>query len=523
MAAATITLNPGTGGDKPLVDTLTTVDGAAAPAGASAQMVKVGHGAASDFKTASAANPLPVSFTTAPVTPVTDNAGSLTVDAPVGTPVFVRLSDGVAAIATLPVSLAVAPTTPVTGTFFQTTQPVSIAASVAVTGPLTDTQLRATPVPISGTISNTGFAATGNGLVSTVNSTAVALGIGGVFTGTSEDVTEYVDLRVSLFTDQPSATDGLQIQQSPNGTNWDIADTYSIAANVSRTFSVGVSSRFFRIVYTNGATASTVFRMQAKFHKTYSKGSSVRPQDARSNENDFEEMLSFSMGYNGVSWDRLRSTVANGLAVDVTRSALPTGASTETTLAALNAKVTAVNTGAVVLAAGAAVIGALTANQSINSAQVAGVATAVGSGVSGTGVQRVVLATDVVLPALSEMRSATLHVTATAAVNTAITASLPAPAAGLFHYITSVQLTKLYSVLGVAAGAGVVITSTNLPGTPAWTTEQAAGAAGTAPMVINYQPTTPLKCALAATATTFVAPAQLQTIWRWNVSYFTAA
>ena len=38
--------------------------------------------------------------------PVTDNAGSLTVDAPVGTPVFVRLSDGSAAIATLPVSIA---------------------------------------------------------------------------------------------------------------------------------------------------------------------------------------------------------------------------------------------------------------------------------------------------------------------------------------------------------------------------------------------------------------------------------
>lgn len=38
--------------------------------------------------------------------PVTDNSGSLTVDAPVATPVFVRLSDGAAAIATLPVSLA---------------------------------------------------------------------------------------------------------------------------------------------------------------------------------------------------------------------------------------------------------------------------------------------------------------------------------------------------------------------------------------------------------------------------------
>lgn len=41
--------------------------------------------------------------------PITDNAGSVTVDAPVATPVFVRLSDGTTAIATLPISAAALP------------------------------------------------------------------------------------------------------------------------------------------------------------------------------------------------------------------------------------------------------------------------------------------------------------------------------------------------------------------------------------------------------------------------------
>jgi len=79
---------------------------------------------------------------------VTDNAGSITVDAPVATPVFVRLSDGAAAIATLPVSLASVPSHAVTnaGTF---AVQVTSAPTTAVTGPLTDTQLRATAVPIS--------------------------------------------------------------------------------------------------------------------------------------------------------------------------------------------------------------------------------------------------------------------------------------------------------------------------------------------------------------------------------------
>lgn len=45
---------------------------------------------------------------------VSDNSSSLTVDAPVGTPVFVRLSDGSSAITTLPVSLASVPSHAVT-------------------------------------------------------------------------------------------------------------------------------------------------------------------------------------------------------------------------------------------------------------------------------------------------------------------------------------------------------------------------------------------------------------------------
>lgn len=208
-----------------------------------------------------------------------------------------------------------------------------------------------------------------NGVVSTTNSSAVALAANAAFTGTSEDVTEFADVRVSVFADQSSATDGLQLQQSSNGTNWDVIDSYAVPLNSGKTFSVGVSAKFFRVVYTNGATANTVFRLQVKYHKTYSKGSSVRPQDVRTNDNDMEEQLSHLMGYNGVSWDRLRSTIANGLLADVSRivGALPAGAN---------------------------VIGALTANQSVNNAQIGGIVPLMGNGVTGTGSQRVTIASD---------------------------------------------------------------------------------------------------------------------------------
>lgn len=112
----------------------------------------------------------------------------------------------------------------------------------------------------------------------------------------------------------------------------------------------------------------------------------------------------------------------------------------------------------------------------------------------------------------------TLMVTSTAAVNTVATATLPA-ISGQFHAITRIELVKLYNVVGVAAGAGVLVASTNLPGNPAWTTEQLASPAGTAMKVIDITFAIPLRSLLAGVATTFTAPAQLQTIWRWNITY----
>jgi hypothetical protein len=249
--------------------------------------------------------------------------------------------------ATQPVSMATAPTTPVTGTFFQATQPVSMAT--APTTPVTGTFWQATqPVSLAAT------SVTSNALVSTVNSSTSVLAGAAVFTGTSEDITEYADIRVTIFSDQASATDGLSLQQSSNGTNWDVVDVYSIPAATGKTFSTAANSKFFRVVYTNGATLQTAFRLQTIYRKTYTKGSSQRPQDGRTNDNDTEETSAFLMAfngttwdrvtidgnntdaepvattgmievvaantmYNGTTWDRVRGTIANGMAVDVTR------------------------------------------------------------------------------------------------------------------------------------------------------------------------------------------------------------
>ena len=158
-----------------------------------------------------------------------------------------------------------------------------------------------------------------NSLVSTANSSVVNLAANAVFTGAAEDVSEFSTIVVGVFSSATSATDGLSIQQSPDGTNWDQVDLFTVPATTGKSFSAGVQAQFFRIVYTNGATTTTSFRLQTIHCRQMKKHSSVRPQDGRSNDNDVEETASFMLGYNGASWDRLRSSVANGLVVDVSR------------------------------------------------------------------------------------------------------------------------------------------------------------------------------------------------------------
>jgi hypothetical protein len=114
-----------------------------------------------------------------------------------------------------------------------------------------------------------------------------------------------------------------------------------------------------------------------------------------------------------------------------------------------------------------------------------------------------------------------LHVTATAAANTAATATLPA-VAGLFHYITNINITR-NATAALAGTATVIHTSTNLPGTPAWSVGNAMAAGGTQ-IDLDYTPTTPLKSLVAGTATTIVAAAAgLAVLNRVNVSYYLGA
>lgn len=116
---------------------------------------------------------------------------------------------------------------------------------------------------------------------------------------------------------------------------------------------------------------------------------------------------------------------------------------------------------------------------------------------------------------------ATLHVTAVSAANTLLTLTIPG-VLGLFHYITYLNCRR--NATAALAGTGTLtITTTNLPGNPAWSSGNAMIAGGTEED-IDMQPSSPLRAAASNANTTITMPAAGAAVLnRINVSYFLGA
>lgn len=141
------------------------------------------------------------------------------------------------------------------------------------------------------------------------NSSTAVLSGGAVFTGGWDDCLAYSEVRITVMASHASATDGLSIQQSSDSVNADITDAYTIAAATGKTFVVPRQARYMRVVYTNGATLQTSFRLQTILNRTGTVASSQRASDAYTNETDLQEIWSFNSIWNSAAWDRIRSII----------------------------------------------------------------------------------------------------------------------------------------------------------------------------------------------------------------------
>jgi len=126
------------------------------------------------------------------------------------------------------------------------------------------------------------------GFVSIVNSTDVPLLADEVFEGDPELTVNYGIIVVSTYSEVASADDGLSLEQSTDGTNWDHIDVFTIAADTGKTFSLQPAAKWFRVIYTNGGDPQVAFRLQTQFKPVYVKPSSHRVLDSISGQDDAE-------------------------------------------------------------------------------------------------------------------------------------------------------------------------------------------------------------------------------------------
>ena len=111
---------------------------------------------------------------------------------------------------------------------------------------------------------------------------------GGVLTTDSVDVSGYSIVIVSVYSSHASATNGLSIQFSTDNVSWDFKDEFTIPALIGKTFSFQTVAQYMRIVYSNGGTTQTEFRLQTILKPVYSKPSSHKIGESISDQDDAE-------------------------------------------------------------------------------------------------------------------------------------------------------------------------------------------------------------------------------------------
>jgi len=149
------------------------------------------------------------------------------------------------------------------------------------------------------------------------NSSTTVLNPAGVnvFTGTATEILNCGVVFVNVATDQASATDGLSIQQSSDGTNWDHDDNYTVAAGANKNYSINPHAKWFRVVYTNGGTIQGYFRLQS-ICKGNAKPSSHRIKDEIIGDDDCELVKAALTGENGAGlWHNVGVTADGDLTI----------------------------------------------------------------------------------------------------------------------------------------------------------------------------------------------------------------
>ncbi len=238
---------------------------------------------------------------------------------------------------------------PVSGTFYPGTQPVS--GTVTVNVGLTDTQLRATALPVSGTF----WQATQpvSGPLTDTQLRAVAVPVSGTFWQATQPVSGTVGVSGSVAVTGSfyQATQPVSIASMPStavtGTFWQATQPVSAAALPLPTGASTEATLALIKAKTDNIDVALSTRAVTGLTDTQLRATPVPVSGTVAVTGTFwqaTQPVSGTVAVTGTFWQATQPVSAAALP-------LPTGASTEATLSTLNGKVTACNTGAVVVSA----------------------------------------------------------------------------------------------------------------------------------------------------------------------------
>lgn len=92
-----------------------------------------------------------------------------------------------------------------------------------------------------------------------LGSTTSALTAASSYTGSSNDASNYRYVIGMAYADQDGTA---YIEQSIDGTNWDMKESFAVTASTVKSISTTIFAKYVRMTYTNGATDQTTFRYQ---------------------------------------------------------------------------------------------------------------------------------------------------------------------------------------------------------------------------------------------------------------------
>lgn len=121
-------------------------------------------------------------------------------------------------------------------------------------------------------------------------------------------------------------------------------------------------------------------------------------------------------------------------------------------------------------------------------------------------------------PYLRDQKAGVLTMTATAAVSTAVTATLLA-VPGLRHYIDRISVVRSATAALTAAATPVLVTTVNIPGLPIFTFGSDAGGVGIDKEQVMDFGGAGMAATALNTSTQIVCPVYTGVIWRVNVAY----